>query len=668
MSQHARNTAIFSVLTLGSRLSGLVRIMVFAYAIGGRNVLADSYQLAYLIPSTIYEFIVGGVLSAIFIPLLVREQEQHGKTSGEAWSVANLLLGAVGVILAATGLVGFIASPWIIKALTGVISDGSIEEKQALATHLFRYFTPQIFLLGINAVFMAILNSLGVFAVTAAAPIVNNFVVIGVFLAYYFGWIDVTGLAVGTTLGTAAMILVQLPWLLKLGMQVRPKFDLRHPVFKSVTQMGWPVLLVSIANLFGWAVRTNLLYPIIGAMAIYTLSFQIIMMPYGIFAVSIATVLYPALSRHAANNRMSEFAGDMSLGFRWTTFILLPISLGIAVLALPIVRVLFEHKGGQFTFADSLFAGRFLGYYALSIAPYALVMFATRVFYSMKDTATPAAINIVGVVINAVVSYLLLKAMGAAGIAVAAAVTYTVTTTASMAVIKQRTGGLGGKSFWIPLVKMSMASALMAFAVHAAEVWSRPEVEVVERGTRLVLPIPESGSRGNSVAIKSEEELGRIWTALGRDRETVPKIDFQQVTMMLAWGPQSKTTSTLHLDVIRRPTSPGEPYDFRATVAPTTRTTVTLAADAPTSPAYALVQVRQRGATLNTTFAVAAAPAENGFDVVDSELIRLGLLIGLGAFIYVISAFLFRMEELESLISKFSSKFRRRRPEPEKPE
>lgn len=74
MSQHARNTAIFSVLTLGSRLSGLVRIMVFAYAIGGRNVLADSYQLAYLIPSTIYEFIVGGVLSAIFIPLLVREQ------------------------------------------------------------------------------------------------------------------------------------------------------------------------------------------------------------------------------------------------------------------------------------------------------------------------------------------------------------------------------------------------------------------------------------------------------------------------------------------------------------------------------------------------------------------------------------------------------------------
>src|SRR5690606_6524252 len=138
----------------------MVRIMVFAFAIGGRTVLADSYQLAYLIPSTIYEFIVGGLLSAVFIPLLVSEQEKSGKDSPETWKVANLLMGAVGVLLTIAGLVGLAAAPWIIQGLTAMGEGAAAEEKQRLATLMFRWFTPQIVLLGVNAVCMAILNSL----------------------------------------------------------------------------------------------------------------------------------------------------------------------------------------------------------------------------------------------------------------------------------------------------------------------------------------------------------------------------------------------------------------------------------------------------------------------------------------------------------------------------
>lgn len=632
-------------------------------------MLADSYQLAYLIPSTIYEFIVGGLLSAVFIPLLVSEQEKHGKDSPETWNVANLLTGAVGVLLTIAGLVGFVAAPYIIQALTALGEGAAAEEKQRLATLMFRYFTPQIVLLGLNAVCMAILNSLAVFAVTAAAPIVNNLVVIACFLAYHYGVIDVTGLAIGTTLGTASMILAQVPWLVKAGMKFRPQFNLRHPVFRSVGQMGWPIVVVSIANLVGWVVRSNLLNTVLGAFAIYTLCFQIIMMPYGIFAVSIATVLYPTLSRHAANKRMGEFIGDMALGFRWTTFILLPMSLGLAALSLPVVRVLFEHRGGQFTYSDSLFASAFLGYYALSIAPYALVMFATRVFYSTKDTATPAAINIAGVAFNAVISYVLLKTMGAAGIALGAALTYALTTAASLVMIKRLTGGLGGRAFWVPMLKMAGAAALMVVVVTGAERMSRPQVVVMERGKRLAMTVPQSATKGGLSLISDEVQLARVWSAMQETTATLPDVDFSRKTLALVWGPVSRTTSSLQL----RGQRAGSEFQLEAIVAPdqsaaaTTSSIASGAAPVWPRPAYALVELSRPHASASLSISVAApgqARVKNPWT--ETELFRVVWLSLLGAMIYILSCYAFGVPELEKAARGLSGRLlRRKRPKPE---
>lgn len=641
----------------------MLRMMVFAFAIGGRNILADSYQLAYLIPSTIYEFIAGGLLSAVFIPLLVREQEEHGKSSRQAWNVANLLLGAVGLFLALAGLIGCLLAPWIIQGLTAMGSDAHAAEKQALATHMFRYFSPQIFFLGVNAVFMAILNSLGVFAVTGAVPIINNIVVIGVFIAYYLGAINVTGLAVGTTLGTVAMILIQLPWLWKAGMKIRPQFNLRHDVFKSVANLGWPIILVSIANLVGWVIRTNLLATALGALAIYAMCFQIIMVPYGIFAVAIATVLYPTLSRHAANHHQTEFVNDMTLGFRWTAFIMLPVSIGIAMLALPVIRLLFEHRGGQFQYSDSLFAGQFLAVYALSIAPYSLVMFATRVFYSVKDTLTPAIINIGGVAINAIISFALLKTMGVIAIALAAAVTYALTTAISLTRIRKVTGSLGGTSFWLSMLKIGAASVVMAVALQAAISMTRPQSVIIESGTRLNIPVPQPGLQGNITAIHSPQDFKRTWSALGNLPETTPKIDFDRNTILLAWGPLSKTTSTLQFEQITLSDSTTEPLTVKARIESHSRTgNLTSDQDAVTSPAYALIQVRRPhvhaflelhvGSTDDSTQPF----ARHG----DSEILRLLFLSLFGAVVYLVTAYLFKMPELEALSGKVLERFRRR--------
>src|SRR5690606_24582094 len=162
-----------------------------------------------------------------------------------------------------------------------------------------------------------------------------------------------------------------------------------------------------------------------------------------------------------AADRIKEFIADMSLGIRWTTFIMLPVGLGICVLSLPLTRALFEHKGGRFDYTDSLFMSRYLFYYSLSIVPYALVVFGTRIFYSMKDTKTPAMISVAGVFTNAALSYILLKEMGTPGIGLAASITYTLTMTTSYFIIRRRMGGLDGRTLFISIAKMGAAAALM---------------------------------------------------------------------------------------------------------------------------------------------------------------------------------------------------------------
>jgi hypothetical protein len=172
VSRFAKNTAIFSLFTFISRLTGLVRVMVFA-AILGRGRLDDAYQLANNIPNILYEFIMGGLLSAVFIPVLVREQQAHGKSSAQAWRVANLLLGYVGLVLAALSALATIAAPQIIHIMTFLEKSHSAQQSRELATYFLRYFSWQMFFYGLNAVFMAILNAHEVFAITGKNPLLD---------------------------------------------------------------------------------------------------------------------------------------------------------------------------------------------------------------------------------------------------------------------------------------------------------------------------------------------------------------------------------------------------------------------------------------------------------------------------------------------------------------
>lgn len=650
-SRYARRTALFSAFTLLSRITGLLRVMAFA-AVLGSGRLDDAYQLANNIPNIIYEFIMGGLLSAIFIPLLVREQEKSGKTSREAWGAANLLLGYVGIILAAVSALVVILSPVIIQVLTFLAKDHHAVQSKDLATYFLRFFAPQMLLYGLNAVFMAILNSHDVFGITAAAPIFNNVTVIATLAAYRIGVIRETGLAIGTTAGVAAMALIQVPWLWKIGMPIRPKCDFRDPMFGAVGALALPVLGVSIANLIGTAVRTNLLYTISGAYTIHTFCFNLIMMPYGVFAVSLATVLYPALSRHAAETSMAEFRHTLSLGIRWTTLVMLPVALGISVLAEPTARVLFER--GQFTYADTLSTAAYLRLYALSILPYSVFIFATRAFYALKDTTTPAWISVFGVAAGVILSIWLMKIMGAPGVALSAVATNVLMTAAFFVTLRRKIGVIEGWQMSRSVAKMAAAGAAMAVLVYAALRLTEPTVQVIEKGPTL----QDAAMAGSVRLVRSQAEWASLWSQLGHREKHPPKIDFRRKAVAVVAGPESPTTSVITLG---RTLLEGQGnLAIELGVCHSKREAQPPASGKGSSQPYLLALVPATVREVRSAVhSLDGTPEKALYRSIDAfEAMRLLTIIAGGALVYLASAFTLRTRELNSLMEQVRKRVR----------
>lgn len=513
-------------------------------AVLGSDRFNDAYQLANTIPNIVYEFVMGGLLSAILIPLLVEAQAKHGKDSPEAWRVANLLLGYVGTFLAGVSVLAIVLAPEIVWLHTSMGRGVYAEQSRELATYFFRFFAAQMFFYGLNAVFMAILNSRGIFAITAAAPIVNNLVVIATLLLYRTRLVGVTGLAIGTTAGIAAMALVQVPWLVALKMPIAPRVTVRDPLLKSVAKLALPVVAVGIANFIATLARANLLYTVGSGFSTYTYCFSLIMMPYGIFAVSIATVLYPKLAQQVSEGDRTGYFATLALGTRWTVLVLLPISVALALLAEPIVRVLFER--GQFSYANARLTAQFLAIYALSIVPYSLVVFASRAFYAKQDTLTPMWINLGGVFINIAAMFSLHRWLGILSVPAAAILTYCTTTAVSyFLLLRHHAEGAGEDllSLWRPVA----ASACMAVGLWLGREVGQPRLIILERGDQFPGHISARFDAGGYLLLATQKDFATFWQVISRDDTPPPRFDFAKCRVLAVFAPRGSTSATLTL-------------------------------------------------------------------------------------------------------------------------
>jgi putative peptidoglycan lipid II flippase len=465
-----RNTAVMSVGTALSRLTGFLRL-TFAAAALGDAVVASSYNAANVTPNIVYELILGGVLTSVFVPVFVEWLEKRGRE--EAWDLARRVLTLALLVLVLIAATTIVFAPWIMRLYYVRAPASSREESIALGTFFLRWFMPQIVFYGVGAVATGLLNAHRRFAVPMFAPILNNLTVIATFAA--FMWIHegavtpetvTTGqkllLGLGTTLGVAAMTIALWPSLRAIGFRWRPAFGWRDDGVRRLTRLaGWVVLYV-VANQVAYVIVLILAGQERSWYTVYSYAFILFQLPYAIFAVSIFTALIPSMSSRWADRDTDGLRTLLSQGLRMTAVIVLPAAAGYLAVAEPITRLILGH--GHFHAVE--LTARTLQAFSLGLLFFSAFQLLTRTFYSMQDSRTPALVNVVaaGVNIGLDVFYVNGLGLGVQGLALGHASTYAFSTLVSIVLLRRRLGRLDGRRVAASVLRIAVGAAVAATA------------------------------------------------------------------------------------------------------------------------------------------------------------------------------------------------------------
>jgi putative peptidoglycan lipid II flippase len=480
------HTAVMMVGTALSRLTGFLRLTAMTATLGVTvSALGTTYTIANLTPNIVYELILGGILTSVFVPVFVERLATAGPD--DAREVADRVISLVAAILVAVAVLGALFAEQIIR-LYLVSSDASDRGAQIeLGVFLLRWFMPQIVFYGVGAVMTGLLQAHRRFAVPMYAPILNNLVVIGTFIAYAAArgsrspdvegitFLEKTILGAGTTLGVVVMTVALWPSLRAIGYRIRLRLAWRHEAVRQLVRLAAWVALYVAANQLAYVVVIVLNNRFDAGPQIYTTAFTVFQLPHAIFAVSIFTALLPGMSERWSTGNPDGLRTFLSRGLRDTAVVTIPAALGLIVLAEPIARLLFEH--GAAVDADAIAIGDTLRGFAAGLLFFSSFQLLTRTFYAMQDTRTPALVNLgVGAVnICAAVLYTGPLDLGLPGMALAHATSYLVGAVFLVLLLRRRLGPIGGPRIVATVVRASAAAiASAAAALGLIDLWKLP--------------------------------------------------------------------------------------------------------------------------------------------------------------------------------------------------
>jgi putative peptidoglycan lipid II flippase len=467
----ARNSAMMAVLSIVSRATGLLRTAVLGAAIGA-GLVADDYTLANTLPNMVYEFLLGGVLASVIVPLLVRARTRDADR-GQAY--AQRLFTLATVFLGAATLVVIAMAPLI----TWFFASDSSPASQQLITTLSYLLLPEIFFYGMAALFAALLNTRGHFSTPMWTPILNNVIVIataGLFMLMpvitppspeTLRTSEVLVLGIGTTLGIVVQALGMWPAMRKVGFRWKWRWDWRALHLGQLARLsGWMLAYVVVSQV-GLLVVLKL-----ATMAgsegpgpmIYNNAFLIFMMAHGIVAVSIITALMPRMSAAAAEGRHEDLKAQLSLGTRLSAVVLVPITVLYLTLGRPLAVVLFNY--GAYSSEDAIATGWVIAIAALGLVPFSISQLQIFAFYAMPDTRTPALLNIpvvaLRIAVDVVLYFTLPPEKVAAGLMFGNAVSFALSVVIGYALLRRRVGRLGLTRDITSLAKMTVAGIVAA--------------------------------------------------------------------------------------------------------------------------------------------------------------------------------------------------------------
>ncbi len=390
-----RSTAIFSAMTLISRVFGYARDMVIAIHFGADGA-TDAFFVAFRIPNFLRRLFAEGAFSQAFIPVFTEHKEQR-----DLAALRELLARTSGTlfgILALVTVAGVLGAPLLILVFAPGFADDP--QRFALATDMLRITFPYLLFISLTALAGGVLNSFGRFAVPAFTPVFLNLSLIGVTL-----WLaphlpePVIALAIGVLIAGVLQLAFQLPFLYRLRLLPWPRWGHAHEGVRRIMKLMVPALfgssVVQINFLFDTLVASFLAA---GSISWLYFSERFMEMPLALFGIALGTVILPKLSQHHAREAQADFAATLDWAMRAATLVAVPAALGLALLAGPILTALIEYRAFN-AFDVHMTALSLIGFSA-GLPAYMVLKILAPGFYARQDTSTPVRVGVIALLVN----------------------------------------------------------------------------------------------------------------------------------------------------------------------------------------------------------------------------------------------------------------------------
>lgn len=412
-SKLLKSTAVVSVMTMLSRISGLVRDAVIANLVGA-GAMSDAFFVAFRIPNFLRRIFGEGAFAQAFVPVFAQLTEQN---THEARKFVNTSAGLLGFITLILSVLGIIFAPQIINLFASGFQDDP--EKFAVTVDALRWMFPYLFFISLVAMSGGILNSVNRFAVPAATPVLLNLCMILALIILLPHLANAAQtLAIGVLIAGAMQLLFQIPSLRKEGYLPKPNIKLNNPHVKKVSTLMLPAIFsVSVAQV-NMLVNTYLAsFLITGSISWLYFADRLMEFPVGVFGIALATVVLPSLSKEYKSGSAESYSGMMDWALRWVVLIAFPATAALFVLATPLLSTIFQYNA--FTSTDVAQASVALKAFAVGVSGFIFVKVLAPGFFARQDTQTPMRVAVVAVVSNIIMSLLLVDTYAHAGLALA---------------------------------------------------------------------------------------------------------------------------------------------------------------------------------------------------------------------------------------------------------
>jgi len=468
---NTKAAGIIGLAVMCSRLLGLAREQIFAALFGGGAAM-DAFTAAFRIPNLLRDLFAEGALSTAFVTTFSKTIARGGDDA--AWRLANKVATLTALVLGALCVAGIVFS----AQLVALLAPGFDPEKAALTAQLTRIMFPFILLVSLAALVMGMLNSKSVFGMPAMASSFFNLgsilggVGLGFWIDPHFGPRALLGLGAATVLGGALQLIVQLPSLARLGYRFRPDFHWRDAGVKAILLLMGPSVIAASTTQFNVLVN-SMFASTLGDGPIFWLSiaFRLMQLPLGLFGVALGTVTLPLLSRLVVAGQMTAFRTELARALRLAMLLTIPSTVGLIVLAEPIISVLYQH--GKFTAAEAAQAAGALRFYAIGLAGYAALKVLVNAFYALDRRKTPMFVSFLAVALNLLLNWIftLHLGWGHRGLAFSTGCIASINFLLLYALMRRQLHGLESRRMLKSLVKVAAAAAVMAAVCAGASHW-----------------------------------------------------------------------------------------------------------------------------------------------------------------------------------------------------